>query len=67
MSALGHKQTFAAYWGHEAFLNMTQTTMPITTIAATKTIRKVLASSAMERPFPGTSTMRLFLQTCMCK
>ena len=54
MSALGQKQTLAALSRHAAFLNMTQTTMPITIIAAAKTIRKVLVSSAMERPFfPG--------------
>ena len=54
MSAMGHKRTFAAYLRHEAFLNMTQTTMPNTIVAAAKIIRNVLASSAMERPFfPG--------------
>jgi hypothetical protein len=46
MSALGHGHS-----RHAAFLNMTKTTMPITIIAAAKTIRKVLVSSAMERPF----------------
>jgi hypothetical protein len=51
MSTLGQKQAFAAYSRHEAFLNMAQTTTPITIIAAAKTIRKVLVSSAMERPF----------------
>ena len=54
MSAKGQERTLAAYSRHEAFLNMTQTTIPITIIAAAKIIRKVLASSAMERPFfPG--------------
>ena len=53
MSALGQKRTFAAHSRHAAFLNMTKTTMPITIIAAAKTIRKVLVSSAMERPFFG--------------
>jgi hypothetical protein len=51
MSALGQKRTFAAHSRHTAFLNMTQTTMPITMIAAAKTIRKTLVSSAMEHPF----------------
>jgi hypothetical protein len=66
MSALGQKQTFALqqvmsaypqYWrdhlgrGHETFLNITQTTKPMTITAAAKMIRKVLVSSAMLRPF----------------
>ena len=66
MSALGQKRTFALQQvmsalpaileeafgrGHETFLNMTQTTKPITITAAAKMIRKVLASSAMVRPF----------------
>jgi len=36
---------------HVTFLNMIQTAMPTPKIAAAKTIRKVLMSSAMERPF----------------
>jgi hypothetical protein len=44
---------------HETFLNMTQTTKAITIVAAAKTIRKVLVSSAMGAPF-GARTMRLF-------
>jgi hypothetical protein len=51
MSALDHKRV-AAYSRHVTFLNMIQTAMPTPKTAAAKTIRKVLVSSAMERPFP---------------
>ena len=51
MFALGQKRTFAALSRHADFLNTTQTTMLITIIAAAKTIRKVLGSSSMDRPF----------------
>src|SRR5262249_37078075 len=68
VSAKGDKRTFEAYSRYETLLNMTQTTMPITVIAAAKIIRKVLVSIAMERPFfPETSTMRLFLRICKCE
>jgi len=46
---------------------MTQTAMLTAKIAAAKTIRKVLVSSAMECPFPGTGTMHLFLRLCKRK
>jgi hypothetical protein len=52
MSALGRQQTVAACARQVTFLNMIQTAMPTPKIAAAKTIRKVLVSSAMERPFP---------------
>jgi hypothetical protein len=52
MSALGRQRTVAAYSRQVTFLNMIQTAMPTPKIAAAKTIRKVLVSSAMELPFP---------------
>src|SRR5262249_41734558 len=50
ISALGQKRTFAEHSCHPAFLSITQMTTPITKIAATKTIRKVFVSSAIQRP-----------------
>ena len=45
---------------------MIQTTKPITTTAAAKTIRKVLVSSAMGRPFFSARTVRLLTLFNQC-